>query len=70
MSSSAGRLRRMEIPGARCREKETKEGVSVLRGHAKGNEGRRSGVKILLLAQLELEEDVPIAGWVRKGSKR
>lgn len=35
----------------------------------KGNEGRRRAVKTLPLAQLELEGDVPMAGWVRKGSK-
>lgn len=33
------------------------------------NEGRRRGVKTLPLAQLELEEGVPMAGWVRKESK-
>lgn len=32
-------------------------------------EGRRSGMKTLPLAQLELEEDQPLAGWVKKGSK-
>lgn len=35
----------------------------------KENEGRRRAVKTLPLAQLELEGDVPMAGWVRKGSK-
>lgn len=52
----------------RGREKERKGGVPVWRRHPKGNEGR-SGVKTLTLAQLELEEDVPVAGWVRKGCK-
>lgn len=53
----------------RGREKETKWGVSVWRRHPKGNESRRNGVKTLSLAQLELEEDEPMAGRVSKGSK-
>lgn len=51
----------MEISGAKRQRKGEKGRCVCIERAGKWNEGRRSGVKTLPLAQLDLEEDVPIA---------